>query len=311
VNIRIKAHLSLFFANLIFALNYIVAKDVLKGYIEPLAFTTFRLSGAVIMFWLTGLFCKNEKIEKKDLIRFVFSAFFGVVLNQYTFLAGLKLTSPIDASIIMTLNPVMVLIISAIWLKDKISTMKITGIIVGAMGALILIGGSATLHIGSGSLGGNILIIVNCASWAAYLVLIKPLMEKYHPVTVMKYVFLLGWIMVIPLGISPMLDIAWMQMPVKILMEAFFVVLAATFVGYFFNMYGLKFLRPVTVSIYIYSQPVLAAFIAIMLGRDKLTLMDIISAALVFLGVYLTTLQNKSPIFNIPINNLKERFNRG
>ncbi|MFO7572644.1 MAG: EamA family transporter, partial [Gaiellaceae bacterium] len=140
----------------------------------------------------------SEKVEKRDLFKLAICAVFGVAINQILFFEGLNLSTPINASIIITVIPVLILVFAHFILKERITALKITGIILGATGALMVILAAGIGDFQSNTLLGNLMIFINAMSWALYLVLIKPLMEKYDSFTVMKWVFLFGLIIVLP-----------------------------------------------------------------------------------------------------------------
>lgn len=292
---KILAHFALLAVAIIYGLNYSIAKDVMPTYIEPLGFIFVRALGATALFWIVSVFYKREKIQSKDWGRLVLSGLFGVALNQMLFFKGLNATTPINAAIMMTINPIMVLMLSAIFLKDKLKLSRIIGIGFGIMGALFLITkGAQTLDVfSSDSSIGNILVLLNAASFAMYLVVVKPLMSRYKPITVVKWVFLFGFLMVIPFGLSEFQAVDWQNMPRFIVLEVLFVVLCTTFFAYLLNVYALKIVSSTTVSFYIYLQPLVASIAAIALGKDSLTLTLLISASLLFLGVYLVSFYKK------------------
>ena len=281
-----RAHAALIGASLIYGITYVAAKSAMPDYLSPFAFVISRIIGAVTLFWITGLFTHSERIEKKDLPRFFAAAFFGVAFNQSLFLNGLNVTSPIDASIIMTGVPILVLIVSRILLREPVTLFKIIGILLGASGALILIIYGANTSVKSSSALGNLMIMGNATSYAIYLVIAKPLLDKYRPVTVMKWIFLFGFFMVSAPGIPALLKTEWSGMPVEIIYSVLFVIIGSTFLAYLLNNISLKIAKPITVGIYIYSQPVIASIIAILIGQDVLTFIKVVSALLVFAGVY-------------------------
>jgi drug/metabolite transporter (DMT)-like permease len=281
------AHLALFGANLIYAFNYGYAKDVMQGgFVPPFTFILFRAVGATLLFWITSLFF-YEKIEKKDLGRFALCGFFGVTANQLMFFSGLDLTSTIHASIIMISSPIIVSILSIFMIKDKMNLKKAIGIGIGLTGALFVI-----LHqnnsSGNAGLFGDLLIFLNASSYGLYLISVKPLMSKYQPITVIKWVFTFGLIGVIPFGSYQLNQVNWV-MPNDILLKIGFVILFTTFFCYLFNIYGIKHVSPTIVSTYIYLQPILTSFIAVISGREKLDLFIVISSILIFSGVYLVS----------------------
>ena len=290
---RFWAHLAILGANIIYGLNYSIAKDVMPEYIEPFGFIFCRVSGALLLFWLLGIAVKSEKIERKDYFKLAICGVFGVASNQMMFFYGLNLTTPINAAIIMTCNPILVLIFSAFVIKEKITSRKIVGIILGLSGAVGLILYKNSIEISGDSWKGDLFIFFNAMSYAIYLVLVKPLMKKYEPVTVIKYVFLFGFLIVIPFGWDQFTEIEWSSFTQPIWLAFLFVVIATTFLAYLFNIFGLKTLNPSTVSTYIYSQPLIASVVAIILQKDELSGAKIISAVLIFGGVYLVSSKNK------------------
>lgn len=287
-----KAHLALFGANLIYGINYSVAKLVMPDYVAPNGFILLRVSGAVLLFWLVASLVRNHELpEKKDLLRLAVCALFGVAGNQLLFFQGLNLTSPINAAIIMTVNPILVLVIASIVLKERIRWVKIIGIALGLSGALLLILFNTNVAPGyeAGNWMGDVLVFLNATAYALYLVLVKPIMGKYSPLTVIKTVFAFGLIYVLPFGWEDVSEVNWSSFTPEVSMAVAFVVIGTTFFAYLFNIYALKRVNASTVSIYIYSQPVLAALVAILWGKDGLDLLKISAAALIFTGVYLVS----------------------
>lgn len=294
---KIYAHLALMSVAIIYGLNYSIAKDVMPNFIEPLGFIFVRAIGATCLFWIVSIFYPWEKIKRKDFARLALSGLFGVALNQMLFFKGLNSTTPINAAIMMTINPIMVLALSSIFLKDKLKLSRIIGIGLGIIGALFLITkGAQTIDVfSSDSSFGNLLVLINAASYAMYLVVVRPLMSTYKPLTVIKWVFLFGFLMVIPFGYSEFSSINWHEMPNSILGEVFFVVACTTFLAYLLNIYALKIVSSTTVSFYIYLQPLVASVAAIVLGKDTLTGTLLISASFLFVGVYLVSFYKKFP----------------
>lgn len=289
---NLKAHLAILGANIIYGINYTVAKDVMPDYINAFGFVLCRVLGTLILFWGIG-FLNYEKIERKDFLRLAACGFFGVFANQMAFLYGLDNTTPINASIIMISNPILVLIASAIILKNRITSFKLIGITLGILGALLLLTFKADFSFGSENIKGDIFIFLNAAAYGVYLVLVFPLMKKYNPLTVLKWIFTFGILFVFPFGIQDFIDISWSQFPVKIWLEFAFVILGTTFFAYLLNIYGLRNLNPSVVSTYIYLQPLFAAIIAIWSGKDTIDMVKIVATILIFSGVYLVSKRPK------------------
>lgn len=289
MNKRLFSHLAILSANVIYGVNYTIAKEIMPDYMKPLGLVFVRIIGTVLLFWTFSFFTIREKIAKKDLFVMFVASIFGVAINQMLFLTGLNFTTPIDASIIMTVNPILVLIVASIFIGERITGKKIVGIIIGATGAIILILYSGRADFGADNFIGNIMIFFNALSYGIYLVTIKPLMSKYHPTTVMKWVFLFGFGLVLPFSYNDFFAISWSRIPFNIYLAVFYVVVFTTFLAYLLNVYGLKRLNASTVSIYIYSQPIIASIVAIVLGKDHLTFVKVLSTVLVFIGVYLVS----------------------
>jgi drug/metabolite transporter (DMT)-like permease len=301
VNQNLKSYLAVIGANTIFGLNYVIAKGIMPDFLSPRAIVFLRASGTLILFWTLHLFLPSEKVEKADLLKMALCSFFGVVVNQTLFFEGLNRTTPISASIIMTVTPIMILVFSHFILKDKITGVKVLGIMLGAAGALMIILAAGIGDFRSNTLLGNFMLITNAASWSLYLVLIKPLMGKYDSLTIMKWTFLFGFIVLFPFSIDALASSPFAQIPVNIWMSILFVVFITTGFAYYLINYSLKTLSPNVNGICIYLQPLIASFVAILLGKDMLTLIDLIAAVLIMTGVYFVTQQPKVNNMQLPV----------
>ncbi len=293
----ILAHLAVIGANVIYGINYVVAKGIMPDFMQPRMIILLRVVGASIIFWLVASLYPRQRVAKKDMIRIAICAFFGIALNQVMFFEGLNLTTPINASIIMVGTPILVLVFSHFILHDKISRNKIIGIVLGFSGAayLILSGGSLSLE--SATFLGNLFIFINASSYGLFLVLIKPLMKKYSPITLMKWLFLFGIIYVLPVSFYMIEETDFASIPNNIWIAIFYVIIFTTVLAYFLNNYSLKKISPTMNSAYIYLQPFLATVVALVAGKDRLTWTEIIAATLIFAGVYFVSFkQNPNKI---------------
>lgn len=286
-----RAHIALLAANIIYGLNFTIAKSVMPDVIKPLALVSFRSLLTAGMFWITSLFLPAEKVDRRDLLYLFVCSFFGIVFNQVLFLAGLNLTTPINSSIILSINPVAAFVFAALILNEKVSLVRGTGLVVGLSGILLLILHEGTPDLSSSTFLGNIYTLVNTLSWAFFTVIIKKMLAKYTPVTVMKWVFFFGMLTNIPLGYHQWSTMAWSTITFRSWLSIGFVVVFATYVGYLLLTFGLRRLSPTIVSSYTYTQPVVAALVATLIGQDTLNLIDIISAMLIFSGVFLVSRQ--------------------
>jgi drug/metabolite transporter (DMT)-like permease len=293
---RIKtwAHLSLLGANIIYGLNYSIAKAVMPDYIKPFALVSLRSVLTAGLFWTTSLFIPKEPVKSKDLLFLFGCSFFGVVINQTLFLVGLDLTSPINSSIILSTNPIFAFVFAALILKENITFLKGTGLAIGLSGVLLLILQNGTPDLASSTFLGDIYTLVNTISWAFYTVIIKRMLDKYHPVTVMKWTFLFGMFTNLPVGYHQWSTMDWSSIPLKGWLGIGFVVIFATYLGYLLILFGLRRLSPTIVSTYTYTQPIIAAYLASMMGQDHIDIVMIISALLIFTGVFVVSWQKKS-----------------
>ena len=295
MNSRSLALAALSVAALIYGVTFTIAKEVMEVHIQPFGFILLRVAGATLVFWMAGLFIKKAKpIEKSDFKKIALAAFFGVGLNMLTFFKGLSYTTPINASVMMVTSPILVLIFSSILIRERIPRYKILGVFIGLIGAVLLILYGHNSEIGgSNRTLGNLLVFVNAASYGLYLVLVKGMIVKYNPIVFVKWLYLFGLLYVFPFGISEVLEISWQEMPLHIYMRAGFVVLFTTCITYLFNLFDLSKLKPTTVSVFIYLQPVIASMYALIVGSDQLSWVKIGATLLIFTGVFLVTKQPK------------------
>jgi len=289
------AFIAAFLVQVFYGVTFTFANDVIdEGYIKPYGFILLRLFGATLLFWLFSFMGPKEKVSGKDFLVFIAAAFFGVTLNMLTFFKGLSYTTPINASVIMVVVPILVLLMSSFILKEKITSLKVIGIILGLSGALVLTLYGKSTASGDNILLGNFLVFINAVSFSIYFVIIKQLTSKYHPFTFIKWLFLFGLVMVTPFGFNELSEVQWETFQPYTYFSVGFVVVAATFGTYLLNPLALRELKASTVSTFLYFQPVIAGIFAIMMGSDSLSATKIIAAILIFIGVYLVSKPNKS-----------------
>jgi len=297
MNARGIAFLAAATASAIYGINHTIAKGLMPDVIGAYGFILLRVSGAAVCFWLISLFYKSEKVAKKDWLRIIGCAFFGMALNMTMFFKGLSLSTPINSSVVITIAPVLLLILSAIFLKERITWLKGVGIAIGLTGALVLILFGAKTEPNAPNIPlGNMLFIINATSYSVYLILVKPLVAKYSSITLMKFFFLFAVIMNIPIGWHEFSQVDWMHLSFDSTWKLAFVVIGTTVLTYLFNIYALKQLSPSVIGVFMYLQPLIAALFAVLMGADSLTTIKITAAALIFLGVFLTTRKKKTAV---------------
>ena len=289
MNKQVQVHASLFLVALIYGSNYSIAKEVMPEYVGPFGLILIRVVPAALFFGIFARLVVKEKIVgRADNIRVILCGVTGVAINQLCFFAGLNLTAPINAALLMVIVPVVVLVFSAMLLRERIGKRKVSGIAMACLGAFLLIYSSGGEQ-ATGNLWGDILIILNATSFGLYLVLVKPLMQKYQAITIVSRIFTVGAVLVIPFGWQQLMAPDYSAFPVSIWLAILFMVFAVTIVAYLLNTWALRYANPSLVGAYIYLQPVMAILIAIAMGKDGFTLQKAAFALLIFAGVYLVS----------------------
>ena len=286
-----KAHLALLGANLFYGAGFSIAKTIMPSLIAPAGFIFIRVMLAALLFWLSFFGGTNfrTKIATKDWVRLAGCGLFGVAANQLLFFQGLNLTSPIHASLMMLSTPILVGIFVTIAYKEKFSLVHLIGLCLGISGALLLIIFSAKNTIASNPSLGNLLVFLNATSYALYLVMVKPLMKKYRPIIVIRWIFLIGFVFVFPFGYTDFISIQWSMFQTADFVSLGFIVVGVTFFTYLWNIYAIKILSPSIAGAYIYLQPLFAAIIAMIFLNESLDFIKIMAALLIVAGVYLVS----------------------
>jgi drug/metabolite transporter (DMT)-like permease len=252
----------------------------------------FRTGISFLLFWLLWVFAKKPAgIDVKDLGRFILCAITGVAVNQMLFIKGLTMTSTIHAALLMLSTPILISVFAFWWLKEKFSGWNGLGLFLGVGGALVLI--LSRDPRGMASTQGDLLILINAISYAIYFILVKPLMEKYSPLHVIRWVFTLGFFFILPFSWNDVVSIHWPQTYLYQIAALGSIVFFGTFLTYSFNTYGLKYLGAATTGSYIYTQPIFAAIISALFLNEQFSGEKVIAALLIFGGVYLVS---KKPV---------------
>ena len=290
MNKRNLALIAAFLATSIYGINHTIAKEVMPIYIGSSGFIMLRLLGASSIFWFISLFAPKEKIERGDFLKIIFASILGMCTNMLAFFRGLELSTPINSGVIITLSPVLVLILSYFFLKEKITIKKILGILIGFSGAVFLILNSSKTGINAPNIPlGNSFFLLNASAYAGYLIIVKPLTSKYNIFTLMKWLFLIGLILSAPITFNQFIEVKWTELPWFAIWRMGYVVIGTTFLTYLFNIYALKKLSPTTVGSFIYLQPIITIIFALITANDTIDTTKILSCILVFIGVYLVS----------------------
>ncbi len=287
---RTLAILAAIGATVIYGLNHTIAKEVMPTHIRPFGFIFLRVSGAAILFWCISFLGPKEKIAGRDWGRLIFCAILGMSINMLAFFKGLELSTPINSSVLVTITPIIVVILSAVFINEKITWPKGSGIVIGLMGALGLILFGAEIRQGAPNIPlGNALFVLNSTAYGAYLIFVKTLIQKYHPFTLMKWLFTIGTVINLPIAFPDLMQVQWDQLPLDAIGAILFVVICTTFLTYLFNIFALTQLKASTVSAFVYIQPLIGILFALFMEKDDLTIVKIIATIFVLVGVYLAS----------------------
>ena len=291
--IRYLVHIALFSVSLIYAVTFSLVKDIMPFYIQGFGFIVIRVGGAMLLFLACSSFYKKEKVDwKQHGPRFILCSFLGVTANMLMFFKGLEITTPINGAVLMLATPVFVFILNIVINKQQLILAQMLGIIVACLGCAILMAGR-NLTFSSQTLPGDVFIILNAISYAAFLVSARKLLQHYHSLTVSKYTFIFGFIMVIPFGWKELTEARFHLMDTKIVVEILFIIIFTTFLTYLLNAWAIVKAGPTLVGAYIYLQPILATIIAILLKKDELSMHKILAIMLIFAGVFITSTKSR------------------
>lgn len=288
----IKTYGALTLVSLLYGINYSVLKIIIPEYVGAFGFIVFRVTIAAAIFWMFYFFIRERIDWKADGWRLLLCAATGIAVNQLLFYKGISYTSAVNGSIIMTLTPILVLGWAAILTGEKITRKKILGVIIGLIGAIIIIY-QPDSTIASGDWRGDILVLINGSSYACYLVIVKPLMKKYKPMTVVTWIFTLAIIIVVPVGFSEASAVSFGELPPKVWYGTIYAILGVTVVVYFLNIWTLVKVDSSVVGAFIYLQPIFATVTAILFFGEVFLWKHLLASVFVFLGVWLVTRKSK------------------
>ena len=288
---KIQGHVAMLFTSLIFGVNIPLSKNLMPDWISPIGLTYSRFAFGAIMFWLISLFFKSEKIARKDMGTLFLGSLLGVGFNQASFIAGLQRTSVTNASIVITVTPILAMIISFFILREPITLKKAGGVLIGLIGVLSMIFTSQLAHHGpEASIVGDLLCVVSSLSYAFFLVITRGLSKRYNSITLMKWMFLFSAILFFPLGGKELYTAPIFLHGSSVAWGSFlYMLFGATLITYLLIPVAQRQIRPTTIGMYNYLQPLVAAFIAILWGHDTFSWTKPISAILIFTGVYVVT----------------------
>lgn len=290
------AHLAVLGTNLFFAANYSLVKYISPAMVKPYALNVLRVGISLLLFWGAWLFSsKSAGIRKEHIGRFLLCGLTGVAINQMLFIKGLTLTSTIHASLLILTTPLLISIFALWVLREALTLFKALGLLLGIGGAVLLVMNRESTTHAPNYLLGDLLILINAISYTVYFILVKPLMEQYSTLHVVRWVFTIGLFMILPFSLGELQEIRWTEFKASHMAALAGVVVAGTFLAYYFNAYGIQHLGAGTTGSYIYTQPFFAVLIATLFLSEALTLHKLAAALLIFSGVYLVSFKRAKP----------------
>lgn len=282
------AQLGLILANLVWALDYPFYKILMPHYFSPVAVATLALVVAGAIALLSFLFSPVEKLQRRgDIVKFIGAAVLMGIAKKLLLMEGIQHTSPIDASIIATLGPILVLVISVLFLIDRFTPMKIAGMVIGLGGALLVILSNHGATSASNKLGGDVVVLLGVLSSSFAMVWLKDLIMRYRPITVLRWIYPLAALLMLPFGLGPLIHTDFAAIPAHVWWIVVYVALLPTFGPNFLLIFSLRYVKPTISSVYFYLQPVIATAVSVMMRMDRLSWDRAVGALVVFAGVLL------------------------
>lgn len=306
----VSGHLSMFVANVAWGLMSPLAKIVMVGgIVTPFVLTELRIFGAMVLFWAVSFFGRYEHVALRDKARLFVASLLAIVFNQGSFIFGVGMSSPADASIIATSMPLWAMILAAFILKEPVTGKKVAGIAFGAGGALLLILGSnqgGAAPEGDNRMLGNLLVLTAQLSYAFYLVFFKNFVSRYSVVTIMKWMFTYAFVCTLPFSYHDLIATQWHELGLQVFGAIGFIVVCATFMCYMLVVVGQKYLRPTVAGMYNYIQPLIACVVSVCLGMDSFNVMKSLAVVMIFGGVYLVSVSKSKAMLDKEAENLTD-----
>ena len=286
----LKGHSLMVISTIFFSLNFIVLKYLMPRWMTGFDATFFRIVGGMLLFWFSSIFIKRVAIDKSDRKMVFLGGLFGLFPFVFFFNMALQYSSIIDVSIIMTTPPVLVVLISMVIDKAKVSLMNALGLFLCIAGAIFLIMVSSS-HKGPGrDLLGNIFAVISSFGYAFYIISIRKISNKYSSINLLRWVFLAASIGAIPLGIIFLGRAPLMHHPeTTAVLLLLYVIIFPSFISFLLMPPAIKLIGQQLVSMYQDLIPVLATILAVILKMDKLYWDQPVAIVVILIGVYISS----------------------
>ncbi len=296
VSEKLKAILAVLVGNFFFATSIVAVKHISPSLITPIALTSIRVGGTAILFWLFfGLKAGINQFQKSDFYIILICAITGIALNQNFSIKGMSLTSPIHASLLVLTTPIVITLLAAFFLKERLNSLKILGLLLGIFGGVLLVFSRDVSVVNkSGQALGDMFVVFGAISYATYVVLMKSIAHKYSNTAILKWVFLIGSLFSMPLGWHDLKLVSWTSFDALSWFCLFYIVVGATFFAYQLVNFGIYKLGASVAGSFIYSQPFFATIAAIILLNESVTLAKFVSAGLIMTGVFFANYKSKA-----------------
>ena len=282
---RFKFHAALLACNVLWAMDYPFYNIVLSRYVHPMALVSASLIAAALLSLVPLLWRRAVRVERADIRKLVGAALLIGVLRKVFLMYGMSKTSPVYGSIIETVVPLLVLVLSVALGVDRFTRRKLVGLLLGMAGAVaVVLTGATTTHAHS-QLGGNVLILLSACATAFYMVTFRKLIAKYDVATLLRWIYCLAAVMAFPFGIEQIVRTDYAAIARHALLPTLFVLLVPTYIPNLLLNYALKGVPATVSSIYTYLQPVLAIAVSVAMGLDRLHGDTVLFALLIFVGV--------------------------
>ena len=290
----LKGHMAMLIATILWGAMSPIAKGVLKsGMVDGLALSAIRIGGGAILFLISSFLPKSitgdRSVERKDLMTIFLASAIMISANQGLFIIGIQYTTPIDTTVMCTLTPVFTLILAAIFIGQRMTPLKILGVFIGLVGALLIAFSEAGNEIASNPLLGDTLCILGQVCAAAYYVFFLKIINKYPPFTIMKWMFIFSLVTYVPCMTPFLADVKWTDLNPSAILSLLYIIVFPTFIAYLIIPFSQRILKPTVISMYAYLQPVVAAILSAIMGMAIFGWTRILGTLMIFSGVFIVS----------------------